>query len=196
MADGFLRGMGYGGGIISMLKNTALNIEKQGDYGYRADREGSAWKLLDISPPISSKVGKIRYSLKEIDKAGGFDKAMEAPMGFDNPLLKGGAGMFEATTNIPTARVLAKMQTLVAIADQNREWYEQLALLSGWKTWELEPEKSSGNNSAENRRKQKAEAKNKKRRDVYKTLTDSQKIYLGKLGKNARKKALDKLVNN
>jgi|TARA_B110001452_G_scaffold139088_1_gene115663 hypothetical protein len=140
MADGFLRGMGYGGGIISMLKNTALNIEKQGDYGYRADREGSAWKLLDISPPISSKVGKIRYSLKEIDKAGGFDKAMEAPMGFDNPLLKGGAGMFEATTNIPTARVLAKIQSLTAAADQQREWYEQLALLSGWKTWELEPE--------------------------------------------------------
>ena len=140
MADGFLRGMGYGGGIISMLKNTALNIEKQGDYGYRADREGAAWKLLDISPPISSKVGKIRYSLKEIDKAGGFDKAMEAPMGFDNPLLKGGAGMFEATTNIPTARVLAKIQSLTAAADQQREWYEQLALLSGWKTWELEPE--------------------------------------------------------
>ena len=140
MADGFLRGMGYGGGIISMLKNTALNIEKQGDYGFRGDRESSAWKLLDISPPISSKVGKIRYSLKEIDKAGGFDKAMEAPMGFDNPLLKGGAGMFEATTNIPTARVLAKIQSLTAAADQQREWYEQLALLSGWKTWELEPE--------------------------------------------------------
>ena len=48
--------------------------------------------------------------------------------------------MFEATTNIPTASVLAKIQSLTAAADQQREWYEQLALLSGWKTWELEPE--------------------------------------------------------
>ena len=61
-------------------------------------------------------------------------------MGLDNPLLKSGTGMFEATTNIPTARLLAKIQSLTAAADQQREWYEQLALLSGWKTWELEPE--------------------------------------------------------
>jgi len=140
MADGFFKGMGYGGGIVTMLKNVGLEIKKQSDYGYKGKMENAAWKLLDISPPISSKVSKIRYAFKNIDRAGGFEKAKELPLSLDNPFVKSAAGMTEAVANVPTARLLNKVQSLAEVASSQREWYEKLALLSGWKSWELDPE--------------------------------------------------------
>ena len=202
MADGLLKGMGYGGGIITMLKNTALEVRKLSSYGYKGKIEDSAWKLLDVSPPISSKVGKIRTGLKEIDRAGGFAKAAKAPMGFDNPLLKSGANVIESVANIPAARLLTKLETLSAVADEQREWYEKLALLAGWKTWEIEPEVVYNSKTQAAKRKLKSKkTKEAKRRSqgsarikAFDSMSDSQKQLLAKLGKNARKKFLDNLA--
>ena len=36
---------------------------------------------------------------------------------------------------------MQKIQTITEAASSNREWYEKLALLSGWKSWEIDPEK-------------------------------------------------------
>jgi hypothetical protein len=102
--------------------------------------ENAAWKLLDISPPISSKVSKIRYAFKEIDRAGGFEKAKKLPLSLDNPLVKSAASMTEGVGNVPTARLLNKVQSLAEVASSQRKWYEKLALLSGWKSWEIDPE--------------------------------------------------------
>ena len=202
MADGLLKGMGYGGGIVSMLKNTGIDLVKQNSRGYKGDLEDSAWKLLDVSPPVSSKVGKIRNGFKEIDRAGGFAKATQAPMALDNPLLKSGVNVMEAVTNIPTARILTKIETLVAVADEQRQWYERLALLAGWKTWEIEPEVVYNSKTQAAKRKLKSKkTKEAKRRSqgsarikAFDSMSDSQKQLLAKLGKNARKKYLDNLA--
>jgi hypothetical protein len=140
MADSFLRGMGYGGGIVSMLKNTGLKLAKEYKKGYKGDLESAAWELLKISPPVSSKVDKIRYSFKEIDRAGGFEKAIKEPIALDNPLVKSSSLLTEAVLNVPASRALTKIQNLTEVANSQREWYEKLALLSGWKAWEIDPE--------------------------------------------------------
>ena len=168
MADGFFRGMGYGGGIVTMLKNVGLEIKKQSDYGYKGKMENAAWKLLDISPPISSKVSKIRYAFKNIDRAGGFEKAKELPLSLDNPLVKSTAGMTEAVANVPTARLLNKVQSLAEVASSQRKWYEKLALLSGWKSWELDPEKTY---------KEKKKKTTSKGRKIYERKTYEIKTY-------------------
>ena len=168
MADGFFRGMGYGGGIVTMLKNVGLEIKKQSEYGGRGKMENAAWKLLDISPPISSKVSKIRYAFKNIDRAGGFEKAKKLPLSLDNPLVKSAAGMTEAMANIPTARLLNKVQSLAEVASAQREWYEKLALLSGWKSWEIDPEKTY---------KEKNKKTNSKGRKIYERKTYKRKTY-------------------
>lgn len=168
MADGFFRGMGYGGGIVTMLKNVGLEIKKQSDYGYKGKMENAAWKLLDISPPISSKVSKIRYAFKNIDRAGGFEKAKELPLSLDNPLVKSTAGMTEAVANVPTARLLNKVQSLAEVASSQRKWYEKLALLSGWKSWELDPEKTY---------KEKKKKTTSKGRKIYERKTYERKRY-------------------
>ena len=168
MADGFLRGMGYGGGIVTMLKNVGLEVKKQSEYKGRGKMENAAWKLLDISPPISSKVSKIRYAFKEIDRAGGFEKAKKLPLSLDNPLVKSAASMTEGVGNVPTARLLNKVQSLAEVASAQRKWYEKLALLSGWKSWEIDPEKTY---------KEKKKKTTSKGRKIYERKTYERKTY-------------------
>ena len=141
MGDSFLRGMGIGGALVSTLKNAGIKLYERSDRGSRGRLKDVAFDLLDVSPPISSKVGKVYSALDAIDRAGGFEAAKQAPVDLKNPLIKSGALMTEAFVNVPANRALQKIQTITEAASSNREWYEKLALLSGWKDWEIDPEK-------------------------------------------------------
>ena len=140
MGDSFLRGMGIGGALVSTLKNAGIKLYERADRGSRARLKDVAFDLLDVSPPISSKVRKVYSALDAIDRAGGIEAATQAPVDLKNPLIKSGALMTEAFVNVPANRALQKIQTITEAASNNREWYEKLALLSGWKSWEIDPE--------------------------------------------------------
>ena len=62
MADSFLRGLGIGGATISVVKNFLLDIYERSGRS-RPEYVDSVWKLLQFSPPISSKISKIRQAL-------------------------------------------------------------------------------------------------------------------------------------
>ena len=141
MGDSFLRGMGIGGALVATLKNAGIKLYERADRGSRGRLKDVAFDLLDVSPPVSSKVGKVYSALDAIDRAGGFEAAKQAPVDLKNPLIKSGALMTEAFVNVPANRALQKIQTITEAASSNREWYEKLALLSGWKSWEIDPEK-------------------------------------------------------
>jgi hypothetical protein len=153
MADGALRGMGYGGAIVSMIKNTGLELAKQNEYGYKGKLENAAWKLLDVSPPVSSKISKIRYSFKNIDRAGGFEKAKKLPLSLDNPFIKSAAGVTEAVANVPTARLLSKITNLSELANAESQWYEKMMIMAGWKKWEIEAERDFDKKKSKKKKK-------------------------------------------
>ncbi len=184
MGDSFLRGMGIGGALVSTLKNAGIKLYERSDRGGRGRLKDVAFDLLDVSPPISSKVGKVYSALDAIDRAGGFEAATQAPVDLKNPLIKSGALMTEALGNIPADRALQKIQTITEAASSNREWYEKLALMSGWKSWEIDPEvvyKSREEKTAERKAKRQEVFKKMSYKDyqTYK-LWKKQKVNKGK----------------
>ena len=60
MSDSILRGIGVGGAIVSVVKNTALKLAKEADKKSPKYQDAVVKGILQISPPISSKVGKLQ----------------------------------------------------------------------------------------------------------------------------------------
>jgi hypothetical protein len=134
MLDGVIRGTGVAGAVFSIVKNTSLRIYKETEKE-NPKYENIVFEAIKISPPISSKISKLRsagrtfsWDMKEI-KAKGLD--------ITNPAIGAGAQVISATTNIPLDRVLRKIENLKAASDSELETYKRLALTLGWGKWEL-----------------------------------------------------------
>ena len=63
MADSVLRGLGFGGAIASTVKNIALKINEKSKKK-NPEYQDVALDILKISPPISSKMTKIRSAAR------------------------------------------------------------------------------------------------------------------------------------
>ena len=101
----------------------------------RPKYEEAAWEFLDFSPPISSKVTKVRSALRSLD----YDLDDMKSKGFhiDNPAYMAGGQVLSATVNLPVDRVLRKIQNVRDASDEDIEMWAKVALLSGWSKWEL-----------------------------------------------------------
>ena len=138
MMDSILRGLGIGGAAVSTAKNIALKIAQES--GKKSPKyEDAAWEMLDFSPPISSKVSKLRsagrtvsWNQKEINEKG---------FSLDNPAYLAGAQVVSATTNIPLDRVIKKGNNIADAVSEESEIWQKIALLSGWSMWELQTKK-------------------------------------------------------
>jgi len=134
MVDGILRGGGITGSGVAMLKNVALKLYNESEKK-RPKYSNAAWELLGISPPLKSKVGKVRsgfaaaeYNMKDM-KSMGFS--------LDNPAYLATGQLVSGFTNLPLDRVILKMKNIQESMNEELQWYERLALLGGWKDWEL-----------------------------------------------------------
>ncbi len=134
MLDSVIRGAGIAGAVLSIVKNAGLKIYKETEKE-NPKYENMVFEAMKISPPISSKVSKIRsagrtmsWDMKEI-KAKGLD--------ITNPAIGAGAQVISATTNLPLDRVIRKIENLKAASDSELETYKRLALALGWGKWEL-----------------------------------------------------------
>ena len=134
MLDSFLRGLGFAGAAVSVGKNVVLEILKQSEKR-NPEYENAALKLLDISPPISSKISKIRgagrifsWNKKEIREKG---------LSWDNPANEAIGKIISATTNIPVDRAIQKADNIQNALAEDTEIWQRLALIGGWKDWEL-----------------------------------------------------------
>jgi len=135
MVDSWLTGIGYGGKAISTVKNSIMEYQKQKGKGYMADHTYTILKLLSFSPPIGSKVRKI-YSAIQTKKfnEGVFEKR---GLTLDNPTWSVIGNIIEGVTNIPLGRISQKMLNLDNAMDSSNEWWERVALVFGWSTWDL-----------------------------------------------------------
>ena len=214
--DSLLRGMGVRGAVVAQIKNTIMEYFKQKDKGFRGDQAYTVLQVANLSPPIGSKLKKIYSSLtgekygRKLMEERGFDLTANGRLNL-SPTYSVLGSLAAGTANIPLDRMYAEIQSVSEMLDERNTIYQRLALSLGFRSWDVNAKneeddlikaqlkvtkKSENKQKAKDKRILKTAEKNKKRREVYRTLTDIQKVYLSKLGKNARKKALDKLVNN
>ena len=150
MADSILRGLGMGGAAVAVAKNFLLDIyERSGRK--RPEYVDSIYKLLQFSPPISSKISKVRQAAWQLDSKKRRKKAME-DFGLDNPGYEATTKVVSAVTNVPLDRVLLKMKNIEAAMDEETEWWQSVAMLAGWPEWQINPDSKKG--SAETAKKQ------------------------------------------
>ena len=135
MADSVLSGIGYGGKAVSTIKNTLITFLDQRKRGYNADHTYTILQLLGFSPPIGSKLRKI-YSSIQTDK---FNKDVFLRRGFtlDNPIWSAIGNVVEGVTNVPLGRLSQKMLNIDNALDANNKWWQRVALVLGWNTWDL-----------------------------------------------------------
>ena len=122
MLDSVLRGTGMVGNAVMVGKNFLLDIAKRSNKP-KPNFQDSAWKLLDISPPLDSKVTKVRSALYSLE----YDE-------FDE---MAAAQTISAFTNVPADRVIRLYQSVRAAVAEDTEAWQRVALLLGWNTWEL-----------------------------------------------------------
>ena len=133
MADSLLRGMGFAGAAVSTVKNAIMKIAEG------KEAQDSATELLDISPPISSKISKLRsagrtwdWNKKEIKEKG---------WSLDNPAWLAIGQVISAATNVPVDRGIRKLTNLKDAVDSENEEWQRIANVLGWQKWELEWQK-------------------------------------------------------
>ena len=145
MSDSLLRGLGFHGAAISTLKNVIIKLAEGGK------AQNAALEILDISPPISSKVSKLRsagrtwdWNKKEIYQKG---------WSLDNPAYLAAGQIVSATTNLPLDRGIRKLQNLREASNTENEEWMRVANALGWAKWELEWNKGKSKKNSSNSRK-------------------------------------------
>jgi hypothetical protein len=134
MIDSILRGMGYQGAAIATVKGMVQDAIKQSKKK-NPKYSDTALKILDMSPPIDSKITKLRsagrtfeYDMKEVKAAG---------WSLDNPAYLAAGQIISATTNVPIDRLFKKYNNIEAALDEDTEDWQSVALSLGWTEWSL-----------------------------------------------------------
>ena len=106
MSDTLLRGLGFGGAVVSVVKNAILRAKKESEKD-RPNYEKIAYEIGRLSPPISSKLSRINQAARAYQ----WDKDKMETMGFDiqNPAFLASANVISAATNVPIDRAIRKM---------------------------------------------------------------------------------------
>lgn len=139
--DGQLRGMGVGGAAVSTIKNTILEFNKQelkatdDSFYSEPDHVRTILQLTSYSPVVGSKLKKL-YSASN---TWNYNRDVIQHMGFDlqNPAIEAGANVIEATTNIPVARLVRKIDNLREVADSENQNWQRVAALGGYSRWDI-----------------------------------------------------------
>ena len=134
MSDSILRGLGFAGAAVSVAKNVAIKIAQESDKKSPKFEE-AAWKLLEISPPISSKISKFRSAGRQI--SWNRKEIREKGLSLENPAAMAGAQIIAGATNLPVDRALRKIDNVQNALSEDAEMWQRVALLSGWQDWEL-----------------------------------------------------------
>jgi len=136
MVDSLLRGLGYGGAAVATAKNLLLDVYERSKRK-RPEYVDSAWKLLDFSPPIDSKVSKLKAAGYMVDKYG--DDMIGKGFAIDNPAYEAASKVVSATTNVPLDRLFTKTNNIAAAMGEDAEAWQRVAMMLGWPEWQIKP---------------------------------------------------------
>ncbi len=170
--DGQLRGMGVGGAAMSAIKNTILEFQKQelkaedDSWFSKPDHTKTILQLTSYSPVIGSKLRKL-YSASQ---TWNYNRDAVQEMGLDisNPALEASANVIEATTNVPIARIVRKINNLKEVADSENQNWQRVASLMGYSAWDLGIENTEVKDAKDRGRQKKKDAEGKALEDQFK----------------------------
>ena len=134
MLGSILRGMGWQGAAIDTVKNIILqtyNETKKKNPKY----SNAALKMLDIAPPLDSKVTKLLSAGRTFEYD--MDEVKAAGWSLDNPAYLAAAQVISSTTNVPIDRLFKKYDNIEAALDSDTENWQRVALVLGWSEWQL-----------------------------------------------------------
>ena len=164
MSDSVLRGLGIGGASASVVKNLLLDIYERSKRS-RPEYVDATWKLLQFSPPISSKISKIRGAAWQFDSKKRRQEMIDKGFAIDNPAYLAGAKVVSATTNIPLDRALLKYDNFTGAFEEEKEWWESVAMILGWPEWQLKSEKKQSSRTGSRTRSSRSRSnRNKSKR--------------------------------
>ena len=135
MSDSILRGMGIGGAVFSVIKNTAIKLSKESDKKSPKFQDVLTKELTQISPPVSSKLNKLRAAGRSY--SWNKKEMMEKGFSLDNPAYLAAGQVIAATTNIPLDRAFKKIDNIRKASSSDYEAWARIAMMAGWSDWEL-----------------------------------------------------------
>ncbi len=140
MLDSFLRGLGFAGVTVQVLKNLGIDIY---DRSQKSRPEYSdAWmKLLEFSPAIKTKLSKLKSAAYPFDSKKRRAEVFNKGFSLDNPAYESAAKIISATTNIPIDRLYNKINNISAALEEDTEAWQSVAMILGWSEWQIKPPK-------------------------------------------------------
>ena len=188
MFDSVSRGYGIYGAIGSTAKNTVMKyMEEEGKDAFERDHAKTLLEIINLSPPIGSKLRKVYNSIKTKE----FNKDIIAERGFDvtydgkvnlSPSYSVTGSLVEGVTNIPLERTITELNSLVEALDEKNSAFQRLALLMGWRTWDVgasnEEMDSLRVDLKERKKEDKRKAKEEEKEKIRKQ--EEERKYLGK----------------
>jgi hypothetical protein len=183
MLDSLLRGLGIGGAAVSVAKNFLMDIYERSGRD-RPEYVDSVWEVTRFSPPIYSKLSKLKQAGWQFDSKKRRELIYEKGFSLDNPAYEAAAKVVSATTNIPLDRVMYKIKNIEGALDEDNEIWQRVAMMGGWPKWQLEDPKTPATLTPEEKTEKKAntkienykKAKGSKDYDTIKKLTSDQQI--------------------
>jgi hypothetical protein len=165
MLDTLLRGVGVYGALVSTAKNALIAAHEELGKGFgKKDYSKIMQQLINLSPPIGSKVRKIMSSIKSYD----FNKDIINQMdhGINNPAWNVFTGVVEGATNVPLDRIRAKLVNVREAFVGDHEMWQRVALALGWSKWDVNVKDAEVEEARkqvkENRKEEKKKARAKK----------------------------------
>ena len=147
--DTILRGTGFLGGIVSVLKNMYLKYRDEEEKDFKADYTKVVLEGANISPPIGSKLRKLYSGFQQTK----FEKDLIKERGWGimqdgrvhlGPMYGVTGKLVESTTNVPMDRLVNKIENISqALNSQNQAW-QRIAVGVGFTPYSVGIEESEG----------------------------------------------------
>jgi len=164
--------------VFSVLKNTALRLSQESEKKSPKYQDVLVKEIAQISPPISSKLGKLRQAGRSY--SWNKKEMMEKGWSIDNPAYLAAGQVIAATTNIPLDRAFKKIDNIRNASNSDLEAWQRVASAAGWSAWELGIDKNK-----------KADVKLTRSEEIFELNKKDQVDLLLKLG--LTKKEINKL---
>ena len=173
LLDNILKGSGVAGSVVATLKNYVWKLvdNQQSDSWFKSP----AWEeLIQLSPPLGIKFRKLKSAERTLDW--NKDVMKEIPLfTLDNPIWKLSTAWVEGFTNIPLNRLHNKAQNISAGLDSENAWWQRIAVVAGWSTWDVGIENKTIKEAKERVKENKKQInKQTKLRKKYPNKTDKQ----------------------
>jgi hypothetical protein len=206
--DTILRGTGFLGGIVSVLKNMYLKYRDEKEKDFKADYAKVVLEGANISPPIGSKLRKVYSGLQQtkfesdLIKERGWGVMQDGRVHL-GPMYGVSGKLVEATTNVPMDRIVNKIENVSqALNSQNQAW-QRIMVGVGFTPYSVGIEESKGDKEirakAKEERKEAGKTKRKQssqqERDSIANLSPEAYMDFVKKRKEARERKRDSIAN-